>query len=94
MKAISLKQPWASWIAEGMKTIETRTWPTHYRGELLIVSSQKPVIRDLPVGQALCVVNLADCRRMIEKDQPAAMCEFCARKGVSGRWKIELVNMQ
>ena len=42
MKAISIKQPWAWAIAEGHKTIETRTWSTNYRGELLIVSSKKP----------------------------------------------------
>jgi hypothetical protein len=39
MKALSLKQPYASWIAEGRKTIETRTWRTNYRGEFLVVAS-------------------------------------------------------
>jgi len=42
MKALSIKQPWAWAIAEGFKTIETRTWHTNYRGELLIVSSKQP----------------------------------------------------
>lgn len=42
MKAISIKQPWAGLIAQGLKTIEVRTWQTHYRGEILICSSQKP----------------------------------------------------
>lgn len=36
MKALTLTQPWASAIALGMKTIETRSWRTKYRGELLI----------------------------------------------------------
>jgi hypothetical protein len=27
MKAISMHQPWAQWVAEGFKTIETRTHP-------------------------------------------------------------------
>jgi len=40
MKAISIKQPWADLIAHGIKTIETRTWTTNHRGELLIVSSK------------------------------------------------------
>ncbi len=39
MKCISLKQPFASLIADGHKTIETRSWQTKYRGELLICSS-------------------------------------------------------
>jgi hypothetical protein len=36
MKALSLWQPWASAIAIGSKRIETRSWPTNYRGPLLI----------------------------------------------------------
>lgn len=39
MKALSLKQPWAGLIADGQKTIETRIWPTDYRGDLLICAS-------------------------------------------------------
>lgn len=39
MKAICIKQPWAGLIAEGEKTIETRTWQTNHRGPLLIVAS-------------------------------------------------------
>lgn len=42
MKALSIKQPWAWLIANGYKSIETRTWATEHRGELLIVSSLKP----------------------------------------------------
>ena len=42
MKAISIKQPWAHFIAEGVKTIELRSWQTKYRGQLLIVSSLNP----------------------------------------------------
>lgn len=40
MKALSLKQPWAGLIAVGLKTIETRTWQTNYRGDVLILASQ------------------------------------------------------
>lgn len=42
MKAISIKQPWASFIAEGYKTIETRIWSTEYRGDILICASKTP----------------------------------------------------
>ncbi len=41
MKALSLHQPWASLIAEGMKTIETRPWATKYRGPLAIHAVKK-----------------------------------------------------
>lgn len=42
MKAISIKQPWTWLIATERKAIETRTWSTQYRGDLLICSSKKP----------------------------------------------------
>jgi len=36
MKALTLTQPWASLVAIGAKRIETRSWPTNYRGPLAI----------------------------------------------------------
>lgn len=36
MQAITLWQPYASLIALGAKTIETRSWSTDYRGDLAI----------------------------------------------------------
>ena len=36
MKAITIKQPFASMIAAGIKEYEFRTWKTNYRGEILI----------------------------------------------------------
>lgn len=36
IKALSVIQPWAWLIIFGGKTIENRTWRTHYRGPLLI----------------------------------------------------------
>jgi hypothetical protein len=41
MKAISLWQPWASAIAAGVKTIETRSWSTPYRGPLAIHAAKR-----------------------------------------------------
>lgn len=38
MKALSIRQPFASLILTGKKTIETRNWATKYRGPLLICS--------------------------------------------------------
>lgn len=34
--ALSIRQPWAWLIVNGFKDIENRTWPTAYRGPLLI----------------------------------------------------------
>ena len=36
MKALTVRQPWASLIALGVKRIETRSWRTSYRGPLAI----------------------------------------------------------
>ena len=36
MKALTIKQPWASLIIEGNKKYEFRSWKTNYRGKILI----------------------------------------------------------
>jgi hypothetical protein len=41
MKALSLWQPWASLVALGEKSIETRIWSTKHRGPLAIHAAQK-----------------------------------------------------
>ena len=46
MKALSIKQPWASLIAYGIKNIENRTWKTKFRGKIYIHSSAKFAFRD------------------------------------------------
>ena len=73
MKALSFKQPWANLIASGKKTIETRSWGTDYRGEILIVSAKRPKIA--PAGFAVAVARLVECRPMTLSDERAAMCE-------------------
>ena len=41
MKAISIRQPWASLIVAGIKDIENRSWMTSYRGKVLVHAAQK-----------------------------------------------------
>jgi activating signal cointegrator 1 len=41
MRALSLYQPWASLMAVGAKRIETRSWPTSYRGLVAIHAAKK-----------------------------------------------------
>src|SRR3546814_14671667 len=78
LKAISLWQPWASAIALGHKSIETRHWPTKYRGELAIHAAKRfgPDEREfasieralgrmparLPLGALVSVLDLLACR--------------------------------
>ncbi|MBU1046595.1 ASCH domain-containing protein [Patescibacteria group bacterium] len=69
-KAISLKQPYANLVCEGKKTIETRTWDTKYRGDLVICSPQNPKIE--PYGKALCIVEVFDTEPMQKKHEKKA----------------------
>lgn len=48
MKAISIKQPWASLIAHGIKDIENRTWkcPQKYLGQRILIHSSKNTVKD------------------------------------------------
>lgn len=89
IKAISLHQPWASMIAQGHKTIETRYWPTNHRGDLLIVSTKKPEIYGLLSGFALCIVEVVDCRPMYVEDQTQARCPW-----KNGLWSWLLSNVR
>ena len=36
MKTLTINQPFATLIVEGLKEYEFRTWKTNYRGEILI----------------------------------------------------------
>lgn len=87
MRAISVKQPWAHLIWTGVKGIETRTWKTDYRGDLLIVSSREAdhvairthlaISSDIMLyGMALCVVELVACHPMRPDEVGSAMCEM------------------
>ena len=72
MKAISIKQPWASLVAAGYKTVECRTWKTAYRRQLLICSSKGDFENNdglvSPGGMALGVVELIDISPMTKAD--------------------------
>lgn len=43
MKALTVKNPFATLIAMGIKDIENRTWRTNYRGRLLIHAASQEV---------------------------------------------------
>lgn len=41
MKVLSIRQPWAWLIVQGIKTVENRSWPTKFRGQFLVHASGK-----------------------------------------------------
>ncbi len=82
MKALTLYQPWASLIADGIKLIETRPRSLSYRGTLAIHAGQK-VDREaclqfgydpdtIQRGAVVAIVHMADCVQfphpMVEPD--------------------------
>ena len=87
MKCISVKQPWANLISNGNKTIETRTWNTNYRGELLIASSKKPDV--YPAGCVVALATLIDCRDMELEDEDFACCQY--RDGLKA-WVLDNIR--
>ncbi|MDD7389074.1 MAG: ASCH domain-containing protein [Lachnospiraceae bacterium] len=68
MKAISIKNPYATQILRGTKNIEYRTWDIKHRGDLLICSSANPKVSGMMSGCALCVVELVDTQYDSEND--------------------------
>ncbi len=73
MKALTVRQPWASLIMAGIKDVENRTWPTSYRGPLVIHAGlgldhdaftvHGRLLDELPRGVVLGTVELVGCVR-------------------------------
>ena len=76
MKVLSLTEPYATCILNGLKKIETRSWKTAYRGPLLIHASATRIPPEtrkndalmalvdpdgLHFGHIICACSLADC---------------------------------
>ncbi len=83
MKVISLLEPYASLVKENIKTIETRSWKTNYRGELFIHASKRKLTNKMieeyhnqlklltntnfNYGHIIAKCNLVDCIIMTEE---------------------------
>ncbi|MBP3635051.1 MAG: ASCH domain-containing protein [Bacilli bacterium] len=71
MKVITIKQPWATLIAEGYKEYEFRTWKTKYRGQILIHAGKgidkkamdrfKHLNLEYPIGKIIAKATITDC---------------------------------
>jgi hypothetical protein len=98
MKALSFRQPWAELILQGRKTLDLRTYPTHYRGPLAIHASQT-VEREacaqhgldpgqLPTGGVVGMVALVDVIPLTKADYEERRAEHLTgrsfREGMYG----------
>lgn len=77
MKAITIKQPWATLIAKGYKEYEFRTWKTKYRGDILIHAGKKMdknamerfkyLNLEYPTGKIIAQATITDCIHIDEE---------------------------
>jgi len=71
MKVLTIKQPFATLIAEGLKEYEFRTWKTKYRGDILIhaglgidkkaMQKYKHLNLEYPSGCIIAKATITDC---------------------------------
>ena len=71
MKVLTIKQPFATLIAEGLKEYEFRTWKTKYRGNILIHAGKgidkkamerfKDLKLEYPTGCIIAQATITDC---------------------------------
>lgn len=105
MKALSLTQPWATAIVIGLKTWETRSWPTNFRGDVCIHASKgfprwarefaaKKGIADIPLGAIVCVANLTACRQTDTVVTELSAAEQEWGDYTDGRFAFKLENIR
>lgn len=67
MKTLTVKQPWAILIVQGIKPIENRTWRTNFRGRVLIHASANsiPIRNPNSVFTSKQWDSLSECEKAI-----------------------------
>lgn len=65
-KALSVHQPYAGKIANGLKPIEVRSRNINYRGNIVICSTASPVIEGYENSVALCIAEIYDVVKFSE----------------------------
>lgn len=102
IRGITTRQPWATCIVTGEKTIENRPKPWSWRGWVLLHAGQsidRPALRlplvgrtirgrELVTGVVLGVARLADCH------QDPADSPLCTRWAEPGAWHLVFDDVQ
>ena len=102
MKVLTLKQPWATLVAEGIKKYEFRSWKTKYRGKLLIHAGagvdKKELKRfeklnlDYPSKRIIAEVELEDCLELDNELNNKIIAEnniaYGSKKREGYAWKL------
>ena len=106
MKVITLRQPWATLVAEGIKKYEFRSWKTNYRGKVLIHAGagidKKEMERFKDLGleflskKIIAEVEIEDCLELDDKLNKKIIAENNIAYGSKNRtgyaWKLKNVK--
>ena len=106
MKVLTLKQPWATLVAEGIKKYEFRSWKTKYRGKILIHAGagiDKEAIRQyenmdlkFPSRKIVAIAEIIDCLELNEQLNKNIIAENNIAYGTKVRtgyaWKLENIK--
>lgn len=107
MKVITLKQPWATLVAEGLKKYEFRSWKYNYRGEILIHAGKgidKEAIKkfehlklNYPHSKIIAKVKILDCIELNDEINKQIIEENELIYGhkyyrTGYAWKLELIE--
>ena len=106
MKVITLKQPWATLVAIGIKKYEFRSWKTNYRGKVLIhagagidkeaMKQFKNMNLDFPSKRIIAEVEIVDCLELDDNLNKSIISENNIAYGSKYRtgyaWKLDNVK--
>lgn len=106
MKVLTLKQPWATLVSEGIKEYEFRSWKTNYRGKVLIHAGagidkkEMERFKDLnlkyPSKRIIAGVEIEDCLELDDKLNQKIISENNIAYGSKIRtgyaWKLKNVK--
>ena len=106
MKTITLKQPWATLVAEGIKKYEFRSWKTNYRGKILIHAgagiekNEMKTFEDLdleyPSKRIIAEAELVDCIELDDELNDKIIAEkniaYGSKRRTGFAWKLEKIR--
>lgn len=106
LKVLTLRQPWATLVAEGIKKYEFRSWKTNYRGKVLIhagtgidkedMKKYKNMNLKFPSRRIIAIVEIEDCLELDEQLNKKIIAEKNVAYGNKIRtgyaWKLKNVK--
>ena len=106
MKALTVKQPWATLISEGIKKYEFRSWKTNYRGKILIhagagidkekLKEFKKLNLDYPKKRIVAVAEIEDCLELTDELNDKIIKEkniaYGNKKRAGYAWKLKNIK--